>query len=388
VLASKVSVSSLSSSPEASGYSEAGVTLFCLRPEDGTANAPPAVDWRKALEFAQSHGVLQFLAAALERGRIEVPEPWRSLLVRQQQRNAARAMIQHRECGAVLSVLAAAGIPAAAFKGTTLSKLLYGRVADRISSDIDVLVPLTRFSEARSVIEGIGYEVADGSARLDEKTLLVSGNELTLLKSNGTVVELHWRLFETDRACGLGIHFEDLEVEEGQLSNEELFLVLVVHGLTHRWETLKWIVDIDGFVRNVSVDWDRLLRRAARTGTLRATRIALLLTQELLGTPLPRPISDRRARRLAATYGRALITSRPIPPIRDFWMQLAARERWIDRLRFLRFVATPRPWDHSVAGPRRLSRLVRLVSEGLRAPRLADVQKIPELQPPADPDDK
>jgi len=43
----------------------------------------------------------------------------------------------------------------------------------------------------------------------------------------------------------------------------------------------------------------------------------------------------------------------------NFWMQIAARERWIDRLRFIKFVAHLKPWDRTAGGHKRLSRVAR-----------------------------
>jgi putative nucleotidyltransferase-like protein len=363
---------------------EADISVLCARRDgDEALRARPdkPLDWAKVLQYAQIHGVLQFVAAALERDAVQIPEPWKSIVAAQHRRNVTRAMMQFRECGAIVTALAQADIRAVPFKGTSLSKLLYGRVADRVSSDIDILVRERDFRRAREVTERLGYVAADESAQLDLETLLSSGNEMIFRNSRGIIAELHWRLFERDRACSFATRLEDLHVAEGRIEDEDLFLLLALHGLTHRWETLKWIVDIDAFVRNVPTRWDVIFARAADSGTLRPARIALLLAHRVLGTPLPLPIDDQSAFRIAILCERALLTGAPISPVADFWLQIVARERWIDRIRFVRFVARPQPWDHAApSAARRLSRWTRLLLHRRRPSQLADVQKIPELR--------
>jgi putative nucleotidyltransferase-like protein len=388
VLSSKSIVASLRST---SGVlPEAWINVLCARLEDSARSRESidrVSDWARVLEYGQVHGVLHFLATAVERGIITVPEPWRNIVVVQHRRNVIRAMVQHQACGVILDAFRRQGIQAVPFKGTSLSKLLYGRVADRISSDIDILVRESEFRLAREAIESLGYIASDDASRLDLHALLASTNEMIFRNAAGIIVELHWRVFEADRACGYATRFEDLHMSGDRIEDVDLFMILAIHGLTHRWETLKWVVDIDAFVRNVTLNWSMLFERATSSGTVRAVAIALLLAHEVLGTPLPVSVDDPFALRIARRCARVLLTGKPIAPIVDFWMQMFARERWIDRYRFLRFVVTPKPWDYITAGPKRFRRVIRLLSQSFRSSDLVEVQKIPELQQPAAADD-
>lgn len=372
------SVGGLRSSPEAA------VNIFCAR--DAAADncswlwADRVLDWEKILSYAQLHGVLQFLAASLVRLGINPPRPWDAVLATRRERNTVRAILQHNACETIVRSLRESSVPVAPLKGTYLSKLLYGRVGDRISSDIDLLVPAGSLTRACGVLREIGYAEADSVSRLNFDDLLGTGNEMTFISPRGVIVELHWRLFEIDRCSRFPVDFENLRIAEGQIASEDLFLILALHALTHGWQTLKWVVDIDAFVRRVTLRWDDLFSRAEDTGTLRAVRIALLLAGLLLDTPLPEPISDPVARRLANRYARSLLVSAGNPPIVDFWLQMAARERWQDRWRFLRFVTQVKPWDLTAGRGTRWSRFFHLLRGSFRRTRLADVQRIPELR--------
>ena len=363
--------------------------LFCLdaigvdRPRT-PLDPPTADDWRRILAWAQFHGVLQQLAAAASSGRIDVPEPWRAILERQQQRNVMRAMFQHRESIRILSALHEADVPAVSFKGTTLSKLLYGSVTARISSDIDLLLPFARLSAARRVVEQMGYEVVDPASRLPDH-LLAGGKDISYVNTTARVmVELHWRLFIPDCVPGFDTTFEGLKIEGEAISPEKTFLVLAHHALYHAWELLKWSVDIDSFVRNVPADWKEILALAEATGSRRAVQIALLVAHRHFDTPLPVAIDDPIPHRLARIYERTLLRGKGLGRLRDFSLQLIARERWLDRFRYLRMVIRLKPRDW-VTGPSfpLFARITRLFGEAWRkdeAP-LDDAQKVPELGP-------
>lgn len=365
---------------------EAEVNVFCARSDGDLTEAPwvgREVNWRSVLEFAQAHGVLQFLSATLSRAQVRPPDPWFQILSTQQQRNAVRAMMQHRECAAIVRSFEEAKIAVVTFKGTSLSKLLYGRVADRISSDVDLLIRASDLPRAQSILSKLGYVPIESAARMDTKELLESGIEAAFVNKSGVVVEVHWQVLEPGQAFGFPNGYDSLCIVGDQISNEDLFLILIMHGLAHRWEMLKWIIDIDAFLRNVPIEWEAVWRRAAETGTVRATNIALEIVHELFGTRLPRPVEDRSARRLARLYVRSLLAGHRIRRTADFWMQIAARERWRERWKFVAFVVRVKPWDHTAGkGPKILSRVLRLLRQKVGESQLAEVQKIPELQRP------
>ena len=68
-----------------------------------------------------------------------------------------------------------------------------------------------------------------------------------------------------------------------------------IHGLMHSWSQVRYISDIDSVAAKVD-DWDAVLRRARSANMLRALSVAILVSRELLATPLP-PCRDSRGRR-------------------------------------------------------------------------------------------
>jgi hypothetical protein len=139
---------------------------------------------------------------------------------------------------------------------------------------------------------------------------------------------------------------------------------LCVHGSKHRWERLIWILDVAMMVRLLDDgDWDDLLQRARRHGTLRMVFLGLLLAETLANAQVPPAIStaargDRGARTLAGQVKRELFEPRD-HAADALLFHARMRERKTDQLRYLLNVAF-RPsgadWER-VTLPRGLSPL-------------------------------
>jgi hypothetical protein len=82
-------------------------------------------------------------------------------------------------------------------------------------------------------------------------------------------------------------------VEAWALSPEWELLYLAVHAARHRWQGLKWLVDIHEVCTRAKVDWDTVTVKAHRFGLDRALGFSLSACQALFGTPLPLAYSGR-----------------------------------------------------------------------------------------------
>jgi hypothetical protein len=90
----------------------------------------------------------------------------------------------------VAALLAAASIPVLPLKGAFFQLFLYEDPAERVISDLDLLVPEPRFERAVEVLLGAGYHAVKVG-----KSLM----EATLLSPRGFPVDLHRRLFSGGR---------------------------------------------------------------------------------------------------------------------------------------------------------------------------------------------
>ena len=76
-------------------------------------------------------------------------------------------------------------------------------------------------------------------------------------------------------------------VEAWTLSPEWELLYLAVHAARHRWQGLKWLVDIHEVCTRAKFDWDTVTDKAHRFGLERALEVSLSVCRALFGTPSP-----------------------------------------------------------------------------------------------------
>ena len=77
------------------------------------------------------------------------------------------------------------------------------------------------------------------------------------------MVEIHWAFMESffgfdyekedvfGRSQVVSVHGKDVPT----LSNEDLLIILCVHGSKHYWKRLSWIFDIAKLIEAQSIDW-------------------------------------------------------------------------------------------------------------------------------------
>jgi hypothetical protein len=230
----------------------------------------------------------------------DVPPPVRAAFEAARRINAARNALVARALGRVLEGLGRAGVPVIPLKGVALSESLYGDAGLRVSADLDVLVPRDCVPRAWTVLGELGYVMADQEEPVEasELGLLLESNieyAFASPEAAGCPVELHWgiawrwphsapaladlwadarpRLFRGAPALALGPEWE--------------LLYLAVHAARHRWEALKWLVDIHHVCRRGGLDWEKVRAKADRFGLTDVLEISLQASAALFDTPDP-----------------------------------------------------------------------------------------------------
>ena len=77
------------------------------------------------------------------------------------------------------------------------------------------------------------------------------------------------------------------------LGPEWELLYLAVHAARHRWESLKWLVDIHEVCRRDGLDWEKVRAKADRFGLTDVLEISLRASAALFDTPLPSSLPAR-----------------------------------------------------------------------------------------------
>jgi Uncharacterised nucleotidyltransferase len=267
------------------------------------ANAQSAItagiDWDLLTRHSRKHGLSCLLWHHL---RDHFPQTMLNKHDEKQMffKNAARNLYLSATLVRIFDALHTAGIRALAYKGPTLAAALYGDIALREMSDLDILIDLASFSAAREVLLNLGYRDQFQHSRKQEEAGLRSECEFEFFSSDGNVVvDLHWGI--TPRHLASLFNFDELwdrrcTVSLGQepvptFSAEDTTLVLAVHGGKHLWQQLSWLVDFAETLHG-DLDWRVLRSRARHAHAERMLWLGLALAKEVLGSTLPLEFED------------------------------------------------------------------------------------------------
>jgi hypothetical protein len=323
--------------------------------------ASSASDWQLILPLASHHDVIPQLHQAVQQLGEEVPLPVREELRALYSAEALRSLQLAQERFRMTAMLLEAGIPVIPWKGPALAEQFYGEVTLRSFADLDLLVPPERAWQALKALLANGYSPSFAVPERRWQSLLCAVNHLTLVHTERNwMTELHWALFHPihvfpfDLSAHWQILFADEKAREGQFGSEETLVLLCAHGTVHRWEKLKWVVDIDRLVRRTpELEWKVALEIADRMGSRRGLLLGLTLARYACGLPLPAPVeallrADAVVASLADEVRAGWFTPDPsrrnVP--REYLFHLRSRERRRDQILWvLRQLFAPRQAD-------------------------------------------
>jgi Uncharacterised nucleotidyltransferase len=337
------------------------------------------LDWKRLLQLAGHHAVIPQLYHCLSASNV-IPQEALPLLQQHYEANARQTLWLTRELLRILSHLQRNGIETLSYKGPVLAEILYGNVALRQFSDLDLLIHEADMAKAKAALLELGYKPALQLTPWQNRAYLESGYEYAFDSSLGrNLLEMQWRIlprfysinFDVDaffsRSMVLSLGGHSLRT----LCREDLMAVLCVHAAKHAWVQLSWLCDIAELAR--SVDWVVVQDYARRLGIERIVAVTFILAARLLGTRMPQPVQER-IRNDRAAEG---LADRILPIITQgaeydtesmayFRLIMDVRERSRDRLRFVvRLAFTPSVGEWSsirLPGPLfPLYRVVRLM---------------------------
>jgi len=320
------------------------------------------VDWSLLCRHAEKHGLVPLLFHHLQ-GNFPEAIPH---LEQQKQRflkDTVHKLLWTHLLVQVLQALEAAGIRALAYKGPALAAALYGDVALREMSDLDILIDRASLAAGREVLLNLGFRPHVQHSRKQEEARLRSDCECEFSSADGKMmVDLHWQI--TERHLAPRFNFEDLwdrrrMVSLGNqsvptFSAEDTTLLLAVHGGKHLWRQLSWLADFAESQRQY-LNWDILPQRARNAHAERMLWLGLVLANQIFSVPLPSELKaqvdhDAIVRRIAANMTTTLFEDRTgLGSDRARWLTMVrlADTRWEGLRCGARFAVTsgPREWQ-------------------------------------------
>lgn len=363
------------------------------------------LDWESLVSLAHRHGMLTLLHFHI---KATDPAGIPDAVSKELDHFAFKIVRRNLELTAalleLLDVFAAAGIPAIPFKGPPLASLIYGNLALRRFSDLDIALHRRDVSAAiELLVASHGFRAPGPLTDAQQEAHGRFHYARPLFSSDGTVkVDLHWG-FAKDYFSA-GIDSESLWGKTAPVSiqghtfitfsPEVLLLVLCVHATKHGpmpWPRLNWICDIAELLRRSDLEWAQTLELARSSGTQRILRLGLSLARDLFDAPLPKDLSrqvqaDRAAGDLAVQVRHYLLSEapRPLGAWARIQFDLKSRERLREKTRYcLRRLLRPADRDWQLVHlPRQLTllyiplRILRLSIRYLLRPwKIADLRR-------------
>jgi hypothetical protein len=341
-------------------HPEINLLLKCTCPEFAeVADADIAellqqnINWDVLLDLTHMHGIEVPLASVLDRHTEAVPDTFRDKLQAQIHEKAE----VNRALTAILFDLIPRfeeiGVRVIPFKGPEMTALAAG-LEHRPFNDIDIFLNAPDARASIDMLFAQGYTMKYGGD-WNEAEFRWSHGETVKEPGSGYEIDLHWDVV-SNRAFGCKFSFEDMWDRHrvvqlaGRdlrcMSDEDLFLILVVHGCKHSWALIKWIRDLAVFAKiDSGIDWKAIKRRAVEIGAVRMVALSLNLV-ERLGVELPEEAkrefpADRTARSLVeqrlANPDAGTEKTEADPDRHKFYMKM--RERPRDKIRYSIYLA-------------------------------------------------
>jgi Uncharacterised nucleotidyltransferase len=258
------------------------------------------VDWEVVIRAAPRQGVMPSVYRALMPALApQLPASVRDRMRLEVHGNAVRNCYLAAEMLRLCCLLEKHGVRALALKGPVLASGVYGDLALRQFTDLDLLVRQEDIGVAFTVLAGDGFRTKAPLKKIGNE--LPSGWEMTFMRERGLFeLDLHWRLSPpyfpfTPEGDELWERAVEVDLGPGRVSTlgpEDLMLFLCAHGAKHGWQSLSGVCDVAQAARAYQYDWEALAARAKSLGSLRILLLGVLLAYDLLGAAIPDALID------------------------------------------------------------------------------------------------
>jgi hypothetical protein len=257
--------------------------------------------WQGMKVMAATHQVRPLLFSQLKASNAKIPEDVEQDLREAHRDTLASNMRLFHHLSRLLTSLSSAGVPVLVLKGPYLAKELYGHMALRPISDLDLMVRRSDIARALAAVESEGYEQT--SKEPVEEQCATAAHVAPLRKPDAPPVELHWNIEGPDSPFKvnpgeLWSRAEPLQFLGSQahiLAKEDFLLHLCLHAtrhITRDWQdctVLKSLIDVAQTVRHWqgALDWTTVRDRADRWSARNSVYMMLRLAHDWLDAPVP-----------------------------------------------------------------------------------------------------
>lgn len=303
-------------------------------------------DWNRFFRLTMLHRMTAFVFNHLNSAAPDlVPERNLEFLRDRFLQNGADALRQTAELLKILELFREGGVHSVPYKGYALSQSVYGNLAFRTCSDLDILVARGDVPRARQLLEDAGFVPQFPTSAAGREFLLKTRHSEIFTCDSAPVLELHWAFAKQRGVFPLTIEQLRPRLEEISLggtrvpvfSPEDQLLILCVHGANHLWSRLEWVCGISELIRNRQLDWKEVKARGTELRAERKLYLGLLLARDLLDSPVPEEFLARGCRDTAVVRAANTVKGRLAAGRID---QFEAPNSWLRDLFRLRLEST------------------------------------------------
>jgi hypothetical protein len=294
-----------------------------IDPDQLRALVRQGIDWDYAISLAYAHGLLPLLNNHLSNIDL-VPANVRSHLKRESVANTQNLLHLIGKQLVIHKLFKEHRIPVAIFKGPLLAQMAYGEISLRQAGDIDLLIARRDFTQARLLLESLGYEMTPRLTPPQLASHLNNHCEIQFMRDEWlTVVDLHWDLAPRSFVFCLKADEVMSRLQTVSLAGtsvetfgaEDLLLYQAMHGAKHLWRRLEWISCLAESLRATSsINWDTLIDRAAKAHATRILALGLRLVEQFSDVRTPAHVltsvdPNKAMQRMAAQIRSQLFTT-------------------------------------------------------------------------------
>lgn len=260
------------------------------------------IDWDDLYTRADIHSVKPQLAQLMGKvAPVLVPDDFRERVNYAYQQNLYDQLSYTAEFIKVRKFLYGEGIPAVPFKGFWLAHSIYGNLADREASDVDIFINIKDLERIKVLMLNKGYQADSFFSPFNLEEIKKKFGEYNFEKIEDGVkkfhFEFHWHISNTN--YGLSISYDNLksQITSGRMQDQvfpvyspsaNLLLAIMHHGGKDPFRELKQVLDIAMILnKDKYIYWEWVLGISKRFNVEKLVYTAIKISSYLTGVGVP-----------------------------------------------------------------------------------------------------
>ena len=289
--------------------------LYCCRTEIGDKGEDALIeiqrnkiDWDCFLEKTRGEGVSPLAFLRLPKiviNKDDIPRYVAERLKQGYYLNATKNALIFKELGRVLETFKKTGLQVIVLKGAALAETVYGNLALRPMSDVDLLVKKEDLYHIDEQLKILGYFSSDRAVNdIDFSSTYLTTLDYRSSFKNFPSFHIHWHFVNStipNEYYTKNIKMEDIwqDAEKTNIANVETWVMaphhLLIHlsehalRVTHSLGKLSFFCDINEAINfyQERLDWDLLVKDSFKFGLNRMVYLTLFFTSKFLAAKIP-----------------------------------------------------------------------------------------------------